>query len=157
MIGHCTRPRRQQDFLLPSMPQREDVDENCLYLEQCVLRARLHNLNLEEERGVKPNLLSHKLFFCFFFSFFVSKKVGSGVKAESHRKNSDFSMELGAVCMKMVAVSATYPRPDHCKKQRREICMLELEVKSVMTGTCLKTKNAEKKIHFHLGSSFWFT
>lgn len=27
-------------------------------------------------------------------------------------------MELGAVCVRVVAVSATYPRPDHCKRQR---------------------------------------
>lgn len=40
--------------------------------------------------------------------------------AEFHRKDLEFSMELGAVYLKVVAVSSTYPRPDHCKKQERD-------------------------------------
>lgn len=50
-------------------------------------------------------------------------------------------MELGAVYVKVVSVSVTYPRPDHCKREKREIGRLEPEVKNELTGICLKSKN----------------
>lgn len=65
----------------------------------------------------KPAVAQIVFFLCLFL---VSKKVGSGVKAEFHRKDVEFSMELGAVCVRLVAVGATYPRPDHCKRQEKD-------------------------------------
>lgn len=87
-----------------------------------VYQAWLHNLNLWRRSEESSQTCSRTN---FFFLFFFSKKVGSGVEAEFHRKDLEFSMELGAVCMKVVAVGVTYPRPDHCKRQRREIGRLE--------------------------------
>lgn len=91
---------------------------NCLYLEQC---AKSMVAQLESGGGARSQAKLAVAQIVLFFSFFLFlKKEGSGVKAEFHRKDLEFSMELGAVCMKVVAVSATYPRPDHCKRQRRE-------------------------------------
>lgn len=40
-------------------------------------------------------------------------------RQDFHRKDRYFSMELGTVCVRVAAVSVTYPRPDHCKETER--------------------------------------
>lgn len=80
VIGQCTQPRRQQGFLLPSMPHREDKDENCFRLEQCVLSMVAQLESGGEARSQAKPAVAH----FFVFSFFVSQKVGRGLKAEFH-------------------------------------------------------------------------
>lgn len=84
MIGRCARPRRQQDFLLPSMPQREDEDDNCFRFGAKVCGAWLHSLNLDEGGRSQAKPAVAQIVFVVvvvFVFFFGSGGVRSGVEA----------------------------------------------------------------------------